>query len=264
MRERLRNLGYPAITAVIIIAAWLLATEVLRVPNYIIPSLGQIGRALWRGYVEGEFWVHLLFTAQALVIGYIGGAILAILFGTLVSESEGFERAVFPYVVALQSMPKVALAPLVIVWFGFGIESKIVLVALICFFPIFINTISGIRSVDADLVDLMRVFGRSRFDILLEVKLPHAATSIMAGMQIGVVLGLIGAVAAEFIASTRGLGFLIQNAASALDLGIVFAALISLSAIGIAGTQLLRLLQRRLIFWERRNSAEVQATAEPH
>ena len=259
MRERLGNLGYPLATAVVIVIAWLLATEVMKVPNYILPSLGQIGAALLRGYVQGEFWVHLFFTTQALVIGYVAGAVVGIALGTLVSESDGFERAVYPYVIALQSMPKVALAPLVIVWFGFGIESKIVLVALICFFPIFVNTVSGIRSVDADLIDLMRVFGRSRLDILLEVKLPHAATPIMAGMQIGVVLGLIGAVAGEFIASTRGLGFLIQNAASALDLGVVFAALISLSAVGIVGTQLIRLAQLRLIFWERRSAVDVES-----
>lgn len=261
MMQRLKNLAYPAATAIFILAAWIIATDVVRVPNYIMPSLGEVGGALWRGYVLGEYWPHLLFTLNALVIGYVTGSLFAIALGVLVAESLGFERAVFPYVVALQSMPKVALAPLVIVWFGFGMESKIVLVALICFFPLFINTVTGIRSVDPDLVDLMRVFGRTRLDILLEVKLPHAATSIMAGLQIGVVLGLIGAVAAEFIASTRGLGFLVQNASNALNLGAVFAALFSLAAIGIAGTQLLRLAQRRLIFWERTSSADVKTTA---
>jgi NitT/TauT family transport system permease protein len=253
-----RKIGYPAITAAILLAAWFIATDVMRVPNYILPRIPEVGSALWRGYVEGEYWPHLLFTLQALLIGYLAGTLIAMLFGILVAESETFDRAVFPYVVALQSMPKVALAPLVIVWFGFGIESKIVLVALICFFPLFINTVTGIRSVDRDLIDLMRVFGRSRLDILLEVKLPHAATSIMAGMQISVVLGLIGAVAAEFIASTRGLGFLIQNAANALNLGAVFAALFSLAAIGIVGTQLIRIAQRRLIFWQRASGAEVE------
>jgi NitT/TauT family transport system permease protein len=261
MMGRLKNLAYPAGTAVLILAAWIMATDVIRVPNYILPSLGEVGSALWRGYALGEYWPHLLYTLSALVMGYVAGSLFALALGILVAESQAFERSVFPYVVALQSMPKVALAPLVIVWFGFGMESKIVLVALICFFPLFINTVTGIRSVDPDLVDLMRVFGRTRLDILLEVKLPHAATSIMAGMQIGVVLGLIGAVAAEFIASTRGLGFLVQNASNALNLGAVFAALFSLAAIGIAGTQLLRLAQRRLIFWERTSSADVKTTA---
>jgi NitT/TauT family transport system permease protein len=258
MSDWLKKIGYPAITAVILIGAWMLATDVFRVPNYILPRIQDVGEALWRGYVGGEYWTHLFFTVRALLIGYLAGTLVALLIGISVAESEAFDRAVFPYVVALQSMPKVALAPLVIVWFGFGIESKIVLVALICFFPLFINTVTGIRSVDRDLVDLMRVFGRSRLDILLQVKLPHAATSIMAGMQIGVVLGLIGAVAAEFIASTRGLGFVIQNAANALNLGVMFAALFSLAAIGIVGTQLLRLAQRRLIFWERTGGVDVK------
>ena len=258
MIERIKNTAYPLATAIVIVGAWLFATKVMKVPNYILPGLEQIGVALWRGYVDGEFWPHLAFTSQALILGYILGALFAVVLGTLVSEFGPFEKAVFPYVVALQSMPKVALAPLIIVWFGFGIELKIVLVALICFFPIFINTVTGIRSVDPDLVDLLRVFGRSRLDILLQLKLPHAATAIMAGLQISVVLGLIGAVAAEFIASTRGLGFVIQNSANALDLGAMFAALFSLAAIGIAGTQLLRGLQRRLIFWERGSSVEIK------
>jgi len=253
-----KRIGYPLITAVILIGAWVLATDVFRVPNYILPRIQDVGVALWRGYVGGEFWPHLFFTLQALVIGYLAGTLVALAVGILVAESQGFDRAVFPYVVALQSMPKVALAPLVIVWFGFGIESKIVLVALICFFPLFVNTVTGIRSTDPDLLDLMRVFGRSRLDILLQVKLPHAATPIMAGMQIGVVLGLIGAVAAEFVASTRGLGFVIQNAANALNLGAMFAALFSLAAIGIAGTQLLRLAQRKLVFWDRTSGADVK------
>jgi NitT/TauT family transport system permease protein len=254
MIERAKTIGYPIITAIVILGAWMIATDVMHVPNYILPSLGQVGTALYRGYVLGELWIHLAFSLQALVLGYIAGNVLAITLGILVSEFNGFERAIFPYIVALQSMPKVALAPLVIVWFGFGIESKIILVMLICFFPLFINTVMGLRSVDPDLVDLMRVFGRSRFDILLEVKLPSAAASIMAGMQISVVLGLIGTVAAEFIASTRGLGFIIQTAASAMELGVVFAALLSLAAIGITGTQLIRFIQRRAIFWERRSA----------
>src|SRR5215210_1733089 len=154
-----KKIGYPAITAVILLTAWFIATDVIRVPNYILPRIQDVGIALWRGYVEGEYWPHLFFTLRALVIGYFAGTVIALLIGISVAESEAFDRAVFPYVVALQSMPKIALAPLVIVWFGFGIESKIVLVALICFFPLFINTVTGIRSVDPDIIDQMRVFG---------------------------------------------------------------------------------------------------------
>ena len=246
------------LTLAALIAAWVLVIEWFKVPNYILPTPRAVLHALKIGYVDGVYWPHLWATFKATSIGYLLGCGLAFVVGSLAADSRTFERFVYPYVVGLQSMPKVALAPLVIVWFGFGIESKIVLVALICFFPLFVNTVTGIRSTDPDLLDLMRVFGRSRLDILLQVKLPHAATPIMAGMQIGVVLGLIGAVAAEFVASTRGLGFVIQNAANALNLGAMFAALFSLAAIGIAGTQLLRLAQRKLVFWDRTSGADVK------
>ncbi|WP_270936474.1 ABC transporter permease [Falsiroseomonas oryzae] len=249
--RRLTDALYPLTTLAVLLLAWEASVRLFDVPNYILPSLSQVGEALWRGYVEGEYWRHLGFTLTAMLWGYAIGSGVALVLGALVAEIRLVERFVFAFVVGLQSVPKVALAPLVIVWFGFGIESKVVLVALICFFPTFINVIAGFRSVDPAVVDMMHAFGASRRRILWEVKLPGAASSIIAGLQVGVVLGLIGAVVGEFIASTRGLGHLIQNAATNLDLGTVFGAIASLAAIGIIGTQLLRALQRRVVFWER-------------
>lgn len=257
MKQTLLRLGSPLVTFAFVLLAWEVAVRLFGVPNYILPDVSQVVTALYRGYVDGEFWPHLFFTMKAMLLGYCAGSLLALILGGLLAEAPIFERFVFPLVIALQSMPKVALAPLVIVWFGFGIESKIVLVALICFFPIFINAIVGLRSVDPNLVDMMKAFGCSSLDIMLQVKLPHAAGPIFAGLQIGVVLGLIGAVVGEFIASTQGLGFLIQNGANALDLGIVFAGLVSLAVIGVTGTQLLRFLHARLVFWDRKSATSV-------
>lgn len=249
--ERLKDIVYPLTTFAVLLAVWQLAVVVLKVPNYILPDLRDVGAALWRGYVVGDYWRHVAFTLRAMLIGYLVGCTVALILGTVVAESRTAERFVFPFVIGLQSVPKVALAPLVIVWFGFGIESKIVLVALICFFPVFVNVIVGMRSVDPNLIDMMRAFGASPLRVLLEVKLPSAASSIVAGLQVGIVLGLIGAIVGEFIAATRGLGYLIQSAATNLDLGTVFAAVLSLAAIGIAGTQILRWLHRRIVFWDR-------------
>ncbi len=249
--NRLRDALYPLSTLAVLLLVWEASVQLLDVPNYILPSLAQVGEALWRGYVEGEYWRHAAFTLTAMLWGYAAGSLLALLLGALVAEIRLVERFIFAFVVGLQSVPKVALAPLVIVWFGFGIESKIVLVALICFFPTFINVIAGFRSVDPALVEMMHACGASRLRILFEVKIPGAAGSIIAGLQVGVVLGLIGAVVGEFIASTRGLGHLIQNAATNLDLGAVFGAIASLAAFGIIGTQALRALHRRVVFWER-------------
>jgi NitT/TauT family transport system permease protein len=249
--RRLADAAYPLTSLLLLLLVWEASVRLLEIPNYILPSLAQVGEALWRGYVEGEYWRHVGFTLTAMLWGYVVGSGLALILGALVAEIRLVERFIFAFVVGLQSVPKVALAPLIIVWFGFGIESKVVLVALICFFPTFINVIAGFRSVDPAIVDMMQAFGASRLRILYEVKIPGAAGTIIAGLQVGIVLGLIGAVVGEFIASTRGLGHLIQNAASNLDLGTVFGAIASLAAIGIIGTQLLRALQRRVVFWER-------------
>lgn len=259
MRQFLHGVLSPLLTFAVVLVLWEASVRLFAVPNYILPSVGQVGHALYRGYVEGEFWRHVAFTLESMLIGYGVGSVLAILLGALLAELPVFERFVFPLVIAIQSMPKVALAPLVIVWFGFGMASKVVLVAAICFFPIFINVIVGLRSVDPNLVDMMRAFGTSSVGILWQVKLPHALGAIFAGLQIGIVLGLIGAIVGEFMASTHGLGFLIQNAASSLDLGVVFAGLISLAAIGVMGTQLLRWLHARLVFWDRRSANTIAA-----
>lgn len=245
------NALYPLTTLALLLLVWEGSVRLLHVPNYIMPSLVQVGEALWRGYVEGEYWRHLRFTFTAMVTGYAVGSAAALLLGALVAEVRVVERFVYSFVIGLQSVPKVALAPLVIAWFGFGLESKVVLVALICFFPTFVNVIAGFRAADPAMLEMMQAFGASRLRILLEAKIPAAAGSILAGLQVGVVLGLIGAVVGEFIASSQGLGHLIQNASVNLDLGTVFAAIASLAALGILGTQLLRLLHRRVVFWER-------------
>lgn len=260
--KRLLDALYPLATLGVLLLVWEASVRLLDVPNYILPSLAQVGEALWRGYVEGEYWRHVGFTLSAMLWGYAAGSGLALILGALVAEIRIVERFIFAFVVGLQSVPKVALAPLVIVWFGFGIESKIVLVALICFFPTFINVIAGFRSVDPAVVEMMQAFGASRLRILVEAKIPGAAGSIIAGLQVGVVLGLIGAVVGEFIASTRGLGHLIQNAATNLDLGTVFGAIASLAAFGIIGTQALRALHRRIVFWERARGGAASVVTE--
>jgi NitT/TauT family transport system permease protein len=246
---------YPLVTFSLVFLVWEFAIRVFHVPNYILPELTQVLSALHYGYIEGYYWPHLAATLRETVIGYLLGSALAIAAGAVLAEVPVIDRFIYPLIIAVQSMPKAALAPLIIVWFGFGAESKIVMVALICFFPIFVNVLTGLKSVDPTLVDMMRICGCSRWNILLQAKLPHAAGAIFAGLQIAVVLGLIGAVVGEFIASTQGLGFLIQNSSTALDLGAVFAGLISLSVIGICGTQVLRLLHLRIVFWDRKAAA---------
>lgn len=260
MSGQLKSILFPIITFVVGVYVWDWSVTAFEIPSFLLPKPSAVGNAIWVGYVDGLFWPHLLFTLQSTALGYLIGCAAALVFGSILAESKTFEYFLYPYIIALQSMPKVALAPLILVWFGFGIESKIVMVALICFFPLFINTVIGIRQTSPVLLDLMRAFSASRWHVFTRVKLPSAAGHIFAGLQIAVVLSLIGAVVAEFVSSTRGLGHLINASAVTLEVNIMFAALLSLALIGIAASQALRALHYALVFWDRSGAGTVVVT----
>ncbi|NEU98338.1 ABC transporter permease [Bradyrhizobium uaiense] len=253
--ERVRSAATALLSATVIIAIWHYAIIWFHVPNYLMPAPGAVVEALKRGYIAGEFWKHLVFTLKSTLLGYVTGCGSALLIGAALAEWPAVERLVMPYIVALQSMPKVALAPLIIVWFGFGLESKIVMVALICFFPMFVNTVAGLRQTDPTLIEMMRAYSGSRWRTFVRIKVPAAAGTIFAGLQIAVVLSLIGAIVAEFISSTEGLGYLISAASTTLDTSVMFAALFSLAALGITGSAVVRSVHRKLVFWGKSASA---------
>jgi NitT/TauT family transport system permease protein len=252
MKDRLVSLLLGVVSLTVLLVGWHVAVVGLEVPTYLLPKPADVGTALWSGYVtQGTYWKHLGTTVFEMAVGYVIGCSVAFVVGALVAEWRLLERLVLPYVVALQSMPKVALAPLLIVWFGFGVASKVVLVALICFFPVFINCFYGFRSAHPDLLRLY-----------LHLKLPSAAGPIFAGLQIAVVLALIGAVVGEFVSSKQGLGYLIQSSTLSFDVATMFAAILTLSLIGIVASTIVRLLHGKLVFWERRDSAVTTPLSE--
>ncbi len=250
MKDRLRTAIYPLITVAFLIACWQVAVSEFSIEDYILPEPWLVVTSITDGFRAGGFVGHLWATAEATVLGYVLGCGLAFLIGVAVAESATFDKFVYPCVVALQSMPKVALAPLILVWFGHEIESRIIMVGLICFFPMFVNTVVGIRQTDQELLDLCRAFSASRRYVFFNAKLPSAAGEIFAGLQIGVVLALIGAVVAEFVASERGIGHMIDSAAVSLTVSNMFAGVIILAAMGVAGTATVRFVERRVVFWE--------------
>ncbi|ARP78484.1 ABC transporter permease [Bordetella genomosp. 6] len=249
MGNRFSNVLLPLVTLVLILGFWDISVRWLGMPAYLLPPPLDVFRALWHGYSTGLLWPHLLTTTAETIGGFVLGCSVALVVGGLVAEFRLLERMVYPYVVALQSMPKVALAPLLIVWFGFGLMSKVVLVALICFFPMFVNVVTGLRSARQELIDLYTAFSASRFQIFRDIKLPSALPSIFAGLQIALVLSLLGAVVGEFVASQKGLGSLIQAASLNFDLPIMFACILTLAFMGAMATLVVNWAQRRLLFW---------------
>lgn len=248
--RRLRAL-YPLVTLFLLLGVWDFVTRFGHVEAFLLPTPEAVFWAIYRGFATGSFWPHISFTLQSTLIGYVVGSLVAVLVGALIVESDTAERMLYPYIIALQSMPKVSLAPLLLVWFGFGLTSKVVLVALICFFPVLVNTIVGMRRTDPELLEMCRSFSLSRSYVFFHVKLPSAASSIFAGFQIGIVLALIGAVVGEFIASQRGLGHMISAATMNMNLSTMFAGILLLSVIGIVGSAIVRFFHRKVVFWEK-------------
>jgi NitT/TauT family transport system permease protein len=173
----------------------------------------------------------------------------ALVLGALIAQFRLADKLIYPYVIALQSVPKVALAPLLVIWFGFGLESKVIMTAVIAFFPIIVNTIVGLRTVDQDRIDLMVALKASRWQIFRYVRLPTALPFIFAGLDVGIVLSVIGAIVGEFVGANGGLGYLLLVYHADLKIAAMFALLVILALLGIVLHGIVQIVQRRVVFW---------------
>ncbi|WP_314173135.1 ABC transporter permease [Streptomyces winkii] len=212
-------------------------------PSAIAARLGE-----WSS--DGTLWTHSWVTIQEIVYGFLLGAAAGALAGFVLASLRLAYRVVDPFMMALYSIPKVALAPLFIVWFGIGMHMKVLLAAATVFFLVFLNTAAGVREVDRGLVDAVRLMGGSRRDIALKVVLPASMTGVLTGLKVAIPYALIGAVIGELVASNRGLGYLINDAAAQFDTAGVFATLVVLSVIAGLLNVLVGLIGRRVNRWK--------------
>ena len=245
-----------------VLAVWEIAVHLFAVPAFILPSPSSIGLALWRGFGSGLYIDHLHVTVAETLLGFVFGSILAFVLGTLIALSRRVEYFLYPFVVMFQSMPKVALAPLIIVWFGLGLTSKVVQAAVTAFFPLMVNTIVGLRSADEDRVELMRSLDASELQILTMLRVPSAMPFIMAGLEIAMVLSLIGAIVAEFVGAQKGLGVLIMSMKFTMDVAGQFSVLLILSLLGLLLNGIIVVVRKRLLFWDASQKLTVEVPAE--
>lgn len=242
---------------VVLVALWIFAVRVLKVPSYILPAPEAVLGALWAGLAINPtdpqgYYVPLWSTLSNAAIGFSIGTGLGLLLGSLMAESRTVEKLLMPYAFALQSLPKVAIAPLVVIWFGFGAGSKIAIAALLAFFPVLINSFTGLRSIEPERVDLMRSLSATRFETYRIAKLPNAAPFIFAGLDMAVVYALLGAIVAEFLGAQQGMGVVITQAQAVSDVAGVFAALVILGILGITLHSSVRWLEHRIVHWAHR------------
>ena len=239
----------PSIALVALLLLWDWAVRYYEIPSTLLARPGEVAAQLWYGTRSGVFLTHTLATMQEVAYGFLLGALGGFILGALVAESAWTRMTLYPFLIAFQMIPKVAIAPLFIIWLGYGISSKVAFTASITFFPVVINTIAGLRSVDGEVLEMMRVFRATRWQSFYRVKLKFAMPYIFASLEVAMVLSVIGAIVAEFVGATKGLGYLILQEMHKLDTAMVFALLTVLSVLGIILSYVIRLIARTMLFW---------------
>lgn len=235
-----------------LIGLWEIAVRVGLVNSIMIPAPSAIGAAIIDLYiVKGTIYKHFFITLTEAVVGFIIGAGIAVMLALGSSLSGIFKRYVSPYAIVLNVTPAIALTPVIIAWFGYGIGSKIALAAVICFFPVFVNTLTGLTQIDHEREELFRSLGASHTQIFRKLRIPLALPLFFAGLKIGLTTALIGAVVAEFAQATDGIGVLMSRFSFQLNMGASIAALLSMTLIGLILFYSMEFLDNRLVFWKR-------------
>jgi NitT/TauT family transport system permease protein len=233
----------------IMLLIWLFITDLGDIPAFILPSPSLVWSRFWQVLVDGSLLRHMMVTLAEVLAGLTVGVIVASTLGYVLAKSATVERLLSPYIVASQAIPIVAIAPLLVIWFGPGMSSKVLICALIVFFPVLINTIVGLRSVPEDLRDLMRSLQSTSWQTFRFLELPASLPIFLGGLRIGATLAVIGAVVGEFVGSDRGLGFLINRARGQYDTALVFVAVFTLVVMALILYGLVVLIENRTLSW---------------
>ena len=258
----MKNLGpalRPLLLALIIVGAWQLATGVFGLPTYLVPEPLKVLKELVNQ------WPRLLSESAVTTAAALGGFGLSVVFGLLLAVlivySKTIESYLYPLLVFSQSVPKIAVAPLFVVWFGFGIFPKVVSAFLLAVFPIVVSTVTGLKSVEPEMIDLARSSRAGRLRTFWYVLLPHRRPHIFSGMKVAITLAVVGAVVGEFVGANSGIGYLLQVANGNFDLPLMFAALVVLSTIGVLLFAAIDLAERWMVPWHASQRQAYTATA---
>ncbi|MGO1235446.1 MAG: ABC transporter permease [Microbacterium gubbeenense] len=257
------NSWHPIVFLIAVIAAWWIATESGSVAPYILPSPSDT----WAAFADNSayLWQHTWVTTYETVIGFIIAVVLGLFVAVIMVYSSGLEKTLYPVILFAQVIPKIAIAPLFIVWLGFGVGPKILVAVLMAFFPVVISGLSGLRSVDPEILQLTSTMGAGRIKTFLKVRLPAALPELLGGLKVAATLAVTGAVVGEFVGANEGLGYVILQANGNLDTAMLFAALIIMSLMGVLLFAIIQIAERFLIPWHasRRGSgsASVRASA---
>jgi NitT/TauT family transport system permease protein len=230
-----------------VLVFWEAAIRVFNVPTFVLPAPTAVIASLIAN--RSTLAVAAQATALEVVFGFLLSALVGILVALVIVRFERFGNALYPLIVLFQNVPKVALAPIFILWFGYDLAPKVLLIVVIAFFPVTIDMLVGLQSVEPAFVALMRSVGASKGKILLRVRIPHSLPHLMAGLKVAITFSVIGAIVGEFAGASQGLGYVIQFASTQLDTPLIFAALVVVSVLGLAFYYIIELTERWLVPW---------------
>ena len=249
MTRRRLDWALSPLLLIVLLGAWQLYVTHWHVSAFILPSPGAVWSALLYLLATPSTWTHVLVTVEETLAGFAVAVVAGIGLGVPVGKLRWLERTLNPFIIASQVVPKVALVPLFIVWFGFGSTSKVLVSAVIAFFPIFTNTVLGVKSIDAGHRDVMTSLNASAVDRFRRLELPSAAPYILTGMEVGIVLAIIGCVVAQFLGGNAGLGYLLVAEMNAYQTDLLFAVIVLLTIVGFVFYALIGAARRVLIPW---------------
>jgi NitT/TauT family transport system permease protein len=233
--------------AVLVVALWEATIRLFNVSSYIVPAPSAIVAAMIRE--ARPLATAAVVTAEEILVGFLAAAVVGIVLALVIARFRLFGRALYPLIVLFQNVPKVALAPIFILWFGYDLAPKVGLIVVIAFFPVTLSILTGIEAVEPSLIALMRSVGAGPNEILARIQVPHALPNLMAGLKIAATFSVIGAIVGEFAGASAGLGYIIQFASTQLDTALVFAALVVVSVVGVGFYYLVEYFERLVVPW---------------
>lgn len=247
LRSRLARILPPVGFALLVLFGWWALVEVTGIPESSLPTPQQVAQAMWdeRSLLAENAWV----TIKEILLGYAAAIVLGVGLAIPIATSRLIERAVYPWLVVSQMVPIPAIAPIIVIWTGFDLRPKVIVIALVSFFPIAVNTIDGLRSADPELMNLLRTLGAKRWRRFRTAQLPAAMPFLFSGLKIAAALSVIGAVFAEWVGASEGLGYLILTFNNQTATAEMFAAITILALIGIALFGIVSLLEKLLLPW---------------
>ena len=245
----LRTIGEYALSVGVFIAIWWIYVAVKHVPAYILPSPPKVWNSLEKMFVKGTVYPHLWTTTYEVILGFVIGAFLGIVLGYIFIKVDALKTMLMPYLIFLQTAPKIALVPLFVIWFGIGLVSKVVLIISMVLFPVLSGMMLGLESIPPDVRNLMKILKASKWQIFSQVEMQYSLPALFASMKVGIVQAVIGAIVAEWMSGKQGLGYILTYASSTYDTPMLLAGIIVTIILGLATYQVISVLEDKFLYW---------------